>query len=120
MIRSLSAVAVFVIAGAGSLHAQDVAAVNPQSVKVKLDNEQVRVMEATLKPGLKEKQHSHPSSIVYVMTGGRVRSHLPDGTVSEATYTPGQTVYRDPVTHWAENIGKTTIRLLIVELKPKG
>jgi hypothetical protein len=29
----------------------------------------------------------------------------------------GQTIYRDPLTHWAENIGTTTIRLLLVELK---
>jgi hypothetical protein len=29
------------------------------------------------------------------------------------------TAYRDPVTHWAENIGSTTIRLIVVELKPQ-
>jgi hypothetical protein len=26
-------------------------------------------------------------------------------------------IYREPVTHWAENIGTTTIRLVLVELK---
>jgi hypothetical protein len=26
-------------------------------------------------------------------------------------------IYRDPMTHWAENIGDTTIRLVLVELK---
>ena len=97
--------------------AQDVAAVNPGNMKVTLDNQQVRVMEATLKPGVKEQMHSHPSSIVYVLTGGKVRSHTPDGKVSEATYTAGQTIYREPLTHWAENVGTTTIRLLVVELK---
>lgn len=97
--------------------AQDVAAVNPGNMKVTLDNQQVRVMEATLKPGVKEQMHSHPSSIVYVLTGGKVRSHTPDGKVSEATYTAGQTIYREPLTHWAENVGTTTIHLLVVELK---
>jgi len=29
----------------------------------------------------------------------------------------GQTTYRDATTHWAENVGTTTIRLIIVELK---
>ena len=40
--------------------------------------------------------------------------------VSHMTYTAGQTAYRDPVTHWAENIGKTTIHLIVVELKPQA
>ena len=117
MRKSLVLIAGLVLVAAGSLGAQDVAVVNPKTIKVKLDNEHVRVMEATLGPGVKENVHSHPSSIVYVLAGGMVRNHLPDGTTKEATYTAGQTVYRDPVTHWAENIGKTTIRLVVVELK---
>ena len=56
-----------------------------------VDNENVRVMEATLRPGVKEQLHSHPASIVYVLTGGQVRSHTPDGKITEATYTAGAT-----------------------------
>ena len=119
MRRLIVMVAGLMLVSAGSLRAQDVAVVNAKSIKVKLDNEHVRVMEATLKPGVKENVHSHPTSIVYVLAGGRVRNHLPDGTTSEVTYTAGQTAYRDPVTHWAENIGKTTIHLIVVELKPQ-
>ena len=119
MRRSIVMVAGLMLVSVGSLRAQDVAVVNAKTIKVKLDNEHVRVMEATLKPGVKENVHSHPTSIVYVLTGGRVRNHLPDGTTSEVTYTAGQTAYRDPVTHWAENIGKTTIHLIVVELKPQ-
>ena len=29
----------------------------------------------------------------------------------------GDAIYREAVTHWAENIGNTTIRLELVELK---
>jgi quercetin dioxygenase-like cupin family protein len=93
--------------------------VNPKTIHVTLDNDRVRVFEATLPPGWKENQHSHPASIVYVIEGGKVRNHAADGTTSEAVYTAGMTAYRDPVTHWAENIGTTTIRLVVVELKPK-
>ncbi len=117
MRRSVAMIACLTFASAASLHAQDAAAVNPKTIHVTLDNEHVRVFEATLKPGVKENVHSHPTSIVYVVVGGRVRSHLPDGTTSVMNYTAGQTAYRDPVTHWAENIGKTTIRLIVVELK---
>ena len=117
--RSLLGAVVMVSLSIGSqvAGAQDVAAVNPDTIRVTLDNQQVRVMEATLKPGAKERMHSHPSSIVYVFTGGKVRSHTPDGKVSETTYTAGQTLYREPLTHWAENVGTTTIHLLVVELK---
>src|SRR5215211_2632866 len=117
MRRTLLMTFMLMLGCASELHAQDAALVNPKTITVKVDNPRVRVFEATLEPGVKENPHSHPSSIVYVLTGGTVRNHLPDGTTSEATYTAGQTVYRDPVAHWAENIGKTTIRLVVVELK---
>ena len=98
---------------------QDPAVVNAKNLKVTLDNPRVRVMEATLKPGDKEQMHSHPTYVVYVLAGGKVRNHNADGTTSETTFSPGQTIYRDPVTHWSENIGDTTIRTLVIELKPQ-
>jgi len=109
--------ALFMLIGSATLPAQDPAVVNAGIVKVNLDNNRVRVLEATLKPGEKEKQHSHPAYVVYVIAGGKVRNHNTDGTTSETTFTPGQTIYREPVTHWSENIGTTTIHTVIVELK---
>jgi quercetin dioxygenase-like cupin family protein len=117
--RSLAMIAGLMLVSISSLRAQDAAAVNPKTIHVTLDNDHVRVFEAILPPKWKENQHSHPTSIVYVIDGGKVLNHLPDGTSSEAIYTAGQTAYRDPVTHWAENIGTTTIRLIVVELKPQ-
>ncbi len=119
MRKSLAMTAGIMLIFAGSLRAQDAAVANPKTIHVTLDNEHARVFEATLTPGWKENMHSHPTSIVYVIVGGTVRNHLPDGTTSEATLTAGQTLYRDPITHWNENIGKTTIRLIVVELKPQ-
>ncbi|MEI6244659.1 MAG: hypothetical protein WCQ64_06400 [Acidobacteriota bacterium] len=40
-----------------------------------------------------------------------------DGSTKETTYVAGDTIYREPLTHWAENIGKTTIHLMVYELK---
>ncbi len=120
MRKSLALIAGLMLVSAISLRAQDAAIVNPKTIRVTLDNEHVRVFEAKLTPGWKENMHSHPTSIVYVIAGGRIRNHLPDGTTSEATLTAGQSLYRDPITHWNENIGKTTIRLIVVEMKPAG
>jgi hypothetical protein len=96
---------------------QDPLVVNPGSIKLKLENARVRVLEAMLKPGVKEKTHSHPAYVIYVIEGGKVRNYAADGTVTEAEFKTGDVIYRDPLTHSAENIGNTTIRLELVELK---
>ena len=105
------------LATARSLNVQDPAVVNSDTIKLRIDNARVRVLEAILKPGDKEKTHSHPAYVIYVIEGGRVRTHGTDGSVVEADFKTGDVIYREAVTHWAENIGKTTIRLELVELK---
>jgi quercetin dioxygenase-like cupin family protein len=109
--------AVILFAGVQIASAQDPAVVNAKTIQVKLDNEKVRVLEATLKPGDKEELHSHPASVVYIIDGGKIRNHSEDGKTAESELVSGSAVYRDPLTHWAENIGTTTIRLIVVELK---
>jgi quercetin dioxygenase-like cupin family protein len=100
--------------------AQDVAKVNPKTITVKLDNARTRVLEAVLHPGEKEQMHSHPASIIYVLSGGSFRSHTSDGKSVDATLKAGDVIYREPLVHWAENTGTTTLRLIVVELKPEG
>jgi quercetin dioxygenase-like cupin family protein len=107
----------FVRGDARVMRAQDPLVVNSNTIALKLENKRVRVLEATLKPGDKEKTHSHPAYVIYVIAGGKVRSHAADGTVTDAEFRTGDVIYREPLTHWAENIGNTTIRLELVELK---
>lgn len=103
---------------AGCRPPQDPLVVNPKSIALKFENARVRVLEATLEPGVKEKIHSHPAYVIYVIAGGKVRNHAADGTATEIEFRTGDVIYRDPITaHWAENIGNTTIRLELVELK---
>jgi beta-alanine degradation protein BauB len=96
---------------------QDPLEVNASTIKLRLENSRVRVLEATLKPGDKEKTHSHPAYVIYVIAGGKFRNHAADGTVTDGEFKTGDVIYREPLTHWAENIGNTTIRLELVELK---
>jgi quercetin dioxygenase-like cupin family protein len=102
---------------ANATRAQDPLVVNSKTIALKLENPRVRVLEATIKPGDKEKTHSHPAYVIYVIAGGKFRNHAADGTVTDGEFKTGDVIYRDPVTHWAENIGDTTIRLVLVELK---
>src|SRR5215218_2640378 len=102
---------------ASAMRAQDPLVVNSKTIALKLENSRVRVLEATLKPGDKEKTHSHLAYVIYVIAGGKFRNHAVDGTVTDGEFKTGDVIYRDPVTHWAENTGDTTIRLVLVELK---
>ena len=96
---------------------QDPLIVNAKTIAKKLENSRVRVLEATLKPGDKEQTHSHPAYVIYVIAGGKFRNHAQDGTVTDGEFKTGDVIYREPMTHWAENTGDTTIRLELVELK---
>jgi hypothetical protein len=75
---------------------QDPAAVNADTIRVVLENEQVHVLEARLAPGHKEELHSHPAHVTYVVSGGRVRMHCADGTISETSLETGAVLYREP------------------------
>ncbi len=105
------------VRGDAGVPSQDPLKVNSDSIVLKLENSRVRVLEATLKPGAVEKTHSHPAYVIYVIEGGKVRMHSTDGRVTETEFRTGDAIYREAVTHWAENIGNTTIRLELVELK---
>ena len=96
---------------------QDPLVVNSKTAVLKLENARIRVFEATLKPGDKENLHSHPSYVIYVIAGGKFRNHAADGKTTDGEFKTGDVIYREPLTHWAENIGATTIRLEVIELK---
>lgn len=97
--------------------AQDPSVVNSKTIKVRFENDRVRVMEATLPPGVKEAVHSHPAYVIYVLEGGRYRNYASDGKVTEGELKSGDVLYRDPLTHAAENIGDKPLHMILVELK---
>lgn len=97
--------------------AEDRALVGPEDVTIKFANDSVRVMEVVLPPGLKEKPHTHPPYVTYVVAGGKVRIHAADGTTRDSELKAGDAFFSNRVTHWAEVIGSSTIRVLLVEIR---
>lgn len=95
---------------------KDTLRANADTVKFKAENDKVRVLESTLAPGRRENEHSHPNYVTYVISGGSVRNHM-NGTESPGEMKTGEVMYRDARTHWSENVGKTTIRVVMFELK---
>jgi quercetin dioxygenase-like cupin family protein len=98
-------------------YAQDPAAVNSKTIRVRFENDRVRVLEAILPPGVKEQVHSHPAYVIYVLEGGRYRNYAADGKITEGQLKTGDVIYRDPLTHAAENIGDKPLHMILVELK---
>jgi quercetin dioxygenase-like cupin family protein len=98
-------------------NAQDPAVVNAKTIKVKFENDRIRVLEATLPPGVREQVHSHPAYVIYVLEGGRYRNYASDGKTTEGELKTGDVLYRDPLTHAAENIGDKTMHMILLELK---
>ena len=92
-IRSLIIFAITVALSVGlwvtPAYAQDPAVVNSKTIRVRFENDRVRVLEAILPPGTKEQVHSHPAYIIYVLAGGSVSQlrsrwqdhggHVPNG-----------------------------------------
>src|SRR2546425_11410002 len=98
-------------------YAQDPAVVNSKTIRVRFENDRVRVLEANLPPGVKEQVHSHPAYVIYVLEGGKYRNYAADGKTTEGELKTGEVLYREPLTHAAENIGQTTMHMILVELK---
>jgi len=120
----IRALIIFAITAALSLvlwampaYAQDPAVVNSKTIRVRFENDRVRVLEAILPTGTKEQMHSHPAYVIYVVEGGRYRNYASDGKVTEGELKTGDVIYRDPLTHAAENIGDKPLHMILVELK---
>jgi len=97
--------------------AQDPLEVGPDIYKLVFQNDRVRVMEITFKPGDKIALHSHPDHFVYVLSGGTLALSSPDGTKKEFVGKPGDVVWISAESHAAENIGTTEFKGVVVELK---
>jgi len=116
VVGALMVVAMLAITSSKAV-AQDPVKVAPDKCKVLLENERVRVLDFWLKPGDKLPMHSHPASILYVLTNGKVRTILPDGKVTDMEVKAGETRWAEAVTHANENIGTTEAHVIVVELK---
>lgn len=102
------------------LHAtaqDDLVKVAPNSNKVILDDSHVRVIEGWINPGEKTAMHHHPAHMIYFTSGGTVRFTMQDGSTRESTSKTGEARWNDAVDHQTENIGKTTVKYVIVEPK---
>lgn len=105
-------------APAGRITAIDAVLVSPDRFKVLLDNEHVRVIEYALLPGERDQWHTHPPKVSYVVTGGTLRITTEDGQSFLTDEKAGSATWMDALgRHYAQNVGKTPVRIVLVEIK---
>jgi len=106
--------------GASDANAQDPAKVMPRAFRVVLENDRVRVLEFTGRPGMGicgESMHSHPPHVTVVLEDWEGLVTTSDGKVFARSKKAGDVFWSEAETHKVENTGNTTARVLHVELK---
>lgn len=108
----------FLLQGA-NLQAQNPMKASPNVYKkILLDNEKVRVMEVVFKPGTTAAWHSHPNHVIYALTSGKLEITEKGKTATTMEIKAGTAMYMPAVTHMGKNVGNTTVKLIVTEMKP--
>jgi len=94
--------------------------VGPNIYKLVFENERVRVLDVSFKPGEEIAMHAHPDHVAYVRSGGKLKISHSTGAPEEFDLKPGQAVFLPAQAHSAKNVGKTPIKLVVLEIKPGG
>ena len=96
---------------------EDPLEVSPQHYRLRAGNPSFRALEFTLAPGESDAFHGHPDGVYHVLDGGRVRLHSAGGEAREVELRAGLVGFQPAVeAHRVENVGHTTVRVLMVEL----
>lgn len=112
--------AVTLMAGLGFARAdtvEDITAENPRAAKIVLDNEHVRAVEFTLKPGQSLPMHKGQPRAVYSLSDYKILWTEGETAATERTWEKGEVHWHDAVPHAVENVGATTARYLVVSRK---
>ncbi|MCZ6829532.1 MAG: hypothetical protein O7F73_08090, partial [Gammaproteobacteria bacterium] len=108
----------FLAIAAQQLGEIDPVAVSPEKFTIILENEHVRVIEYVLAPGQRDEWHTHPPKVSYVLKAGTLRITTKNGTSFLAGEQSGAASWMGSLgPHYAENVGQTTVRVLLIEVK---
>lgn len=99
--------------------AQDPVKVAAGHYKLIAENDNVRLLEGNLAPGAKTAMHSHPALMAVMLSPGQTKWTLPDGKVEQSApdMKRGAVIAMAGQSHVSENIGKTPLRVILIEFK---
>lgn len=107
----------FLIACSPLALGQEPAKVGPTIYRQKFANERARVFEITFKPGQSIGMHAHPDHVVYILSGGALSITEQGKKPVTINGKAGDTFFIPAQKHSAKNVGKTTVRALVTELR---
>jgi hypothetical protein len=85
-------------------------------VTVLLQNDRVRVAEMRVQRGHRGKMVERPDRVQYVIKGGMIREHFPDGQSEEYEFQTGRAKWMQKSTSSMENIGESEVVFVTVRL----
>jgi hypothetical protein len=85
-----------------------------------IDNDRVRVFEATFKPGTKLATRNYPSHMIYAPTEGTLVFTPAGRRGYEVNFNAGDAMWFGPLARATENDSDREVRVLIVEFKDGG
>lgn len=88
--------------------------------KVLFENDQVRVISVEFAPGEIAAWHQHPNHVAYALTDGKLEITDKGKPAQTMEIKAGSAMYLPAVTHMAKNVGSTTFKLVVTELKSSG
>jgi quercetin dioxygenase-like cupin family protein len=95
---------------------RSVTKISPKLYKTLADTLNIRMIEGTYKPGDSSIMHGHPDFALYVLQGSTVELTMTDGGKQTIDFKKDMAVVLPAATHSAKNIGKSTLRLIVVEV----
>ncbi len=124
MSKSTCLAIIFIVASPASVVAQqqadqiDPVTSSPDMYRVLLENEHVRVVRYQIEPGERDEWHTHPAKVSYVASGGTLRITTEDADSFVVDEHSDSASWLGAIgKHYAENIGKDTVRIILVEVK---
>jgi hypothetical protein len=98
-------------------HAADPLHTDGDKYKVRFENDRVRVLEYSDKPGDRTHQHRHPAFVLYAVVPFKRKLVLPDGKELLREFKSGDVMWSDAQTHIGMNVGETPTQVIMIEMK---
>jgi hypothetical protein len=95
----------------------DPVTLDPDKFNIRMENNRIRVLEASIPSGEGHGMHWHPEHLIYTLSSYKVRDTFPDGTTKTMERGVGELLWGEELTHATQNVGETAVHALIIELK---
>ena len=85
------------------------------------EDDQIRILRCSLPPGAKHVRHQHPTNFGYILNGAKLLAQNANGMQPQQELETDSIVVSPPVPwHEVTNVGDSTLRVVVVEMKYKS